>query len=61
MPIHEYECERCGHIREELFDRDPPEEMPCPNPADGLVCGGRMKKIISKPGKRWRYCDERKE
>ena len=41
MPIYEYKCNRCGHIRE-VWQRfsDPPLET-CE------VCGGPVKKIIS--------------
>ena len=43
MPLHEYECEACGH-RFEVIQKfsDPPIET-CP------TCGGKVHKLISSP------------
>ena len=43
MPLHEYECEACGH-RFEVIQKfsDPPIET-CPK------CGGKVHKLISSP------------
>jgi putative FmdB family regulatory protein len=43
MPIHEYECDTCGHRFERIQKfSDPPIEV-CPN------CGGHVHKLISSP------------
>ncbi|MBW1989714.1 MAG: zinc ribbon domain-containing protein [Deltaproteobacteria bacterium] len=44
MPIHEYECERCGAKFERL-------EMAGDGPAVCGSCGGPAKKLLSAPGK----------
>jgi len=44
MPIYEYECKKCKHVKEivmRIVD-EPPRTMVCPK------CKGEMKKIISQ-------------
>ncbi len=47
MPLHNYECEFCGHVFEELIFRDAAEdELVCPR------CGAtRPKRRMSAPAK----------
>lgn len=43
MPLHEYECDACGHRFEKIQKfSDPPIEI-CPK------CGGAVRKLISSP------------
>jgi putative FmdB family regulatory protein len=43
MPLHEYECDVCGHRFEKIQKfSDPPIEV-CP------ICGGHVHKLISSP------------
>ena len=42
MPLYEFECEKCKNTQEELiFSKE--EKIRCDK------CGGRLKKIISRP------------
>lgn len=47
MPIHEYECSKCGHVDEAGYGwtENIPETRKCPK------CGGRARKIISLTSK----------
>lgn len=42
MPMYEYECDKCGHVFEDLAS----PEAPCP-PCE--QCSGQTRKVISQP------------
>lgn len=54
MPIYEFECRNCHRIREDLIRSDKDKPV-CE------YCGSKkMKKIISAPGKTWKFLDSGK-
>ena len=59
MPIYEYECPKCGCIKEELAPMEGEHKVICPKCAEGRGIS-LMKKIPSVPGGRFRYMDTMK-
>lgn len=52
MPLHDYKCEQCGEVVEELFHslNSIPDEIQC------TVCEGTMRKQIGRANfKVWHY------
>jgi len=43
MPLHEYQCTRCGHRFERLQKLSDPPITECP------TCGGPLEKLVSSP------------
>jgi putative FmdB family regulatory protein len=43
MPLHEYECEACGHRFEQIQKFSDPPLSACP------ICTGTLRKLISSP------------
>lgn len=45
MPIYEYQCEKCGKVKEIFWKRPPKAALDFTN----CTCGGNMTRIISAP------------
>jgi putative FmdB family regulatory protein len=48
MPLHEYECKKCGHRFERIQKFSDPPVKKCPE------CGGKVEQLLSAPAVRFK-------
>jgi len=61
MPVYEYECRVCGNKFEVIYLPSARGEIDYPKILRCNKCGRKtLERIVSVPGKRWRYLDKLK-